>query len=171
MPELNRIAAEGLLVIHKEEFTTPEISRSTGKSIRSPGNGQISAISPSEPLETYMTGSKRSNSIQDEIAETARKNVTCWCKDTDGNRFTTDATEGCSPLPMQIVEAHILPCAIVLLLQMDKCVIRELGNRSRHTYIHKFATDEVAIAQREGGSLICGSETEEGGAFRAARNW
>lgn len=50
----------------------------------------------------------------------------------------------------------MLSCPIVLLLQMDKCVIGELGNRSREAYIPKsdIQGEEVAIAPREGGSLI-----------------
>lgn len=66
---------------------------------------------------------------QDGIAQTTEQNTSCWCKATDGNWFTTDAAK--------IVEVHMLSCPIVLLLQMDKCVIGELGNRSREAYIPK----------------------------------
>lgn len=51
---------------------------------------------------------------------------------------------------MHTVGVHILSSPIVLLLQVYKCVIGELANTSRQTYIHTSATHrgKAAIAQR-----------------------
>lgn len=51
---------------------------------------------------------QRNNSIRGGIAQTAGKNASCWCKDTDRNWFTTDATEAEPPTNANCWGAHTL---------------------------------------------------------------
>lgn len=112
--ELNKTAVEGLLVICREVVTTPETSKSTDKSLHCPGNRLIWAISPSEPLETQMAGNKETTAFEVGLHRLQERMHRADAKTLIGTDLQL-MLQRLSPLPMQIVEVHILFCPIVLL--------------------------------------------------------
>lgn len=152
MPELNRIAGEGLSVIHREEFQRPAGELTSQHKALERARSQQSAL-PSTWRLRWLEQHWRWDCTE------------CRTECSDGNWFTALATEA-----LALSQCKSVNCTCSLVLQS---LNQQLGNRARQTKIFTSATqgEKAAVAQREGGSLIWCWETEEGGAFGAVSDW